>query len=124
MKANISNMNHMQDLYIEARVCQLVLKRIFDRIFSLMKSTKGHPDAFGCFNATLDDLFENLTAPISLEWEHGSFNQEERLELGKLMAELRGFFDGQRKHLVIQQQKSIQQTELPENSQEQKGDLP
>ncbi len=91
----------MEELGLEARVCQLVLKRVFDRLFSVLGSTRADPTSFSCLDATLNELFDNLTAPLVLEWEHGSFSQEDRLELGKLLADLKGFYETQRKHLLL-----------------------
>lgn len=91
----------IEDLELETRVCQLVLKRVFDQLFCKIGSTKGDPLAFACLDNSLDDLFENLIAPLTLIWDHGNVGREERLELGRLLIELRGFYDSQKSHLLL-----------------------
>jgi hypothetical protein len=95
-----------EDLELDARVSQLVLKRVFDRLFSEIGSTRGDPYAYACLDSSLDELFENLTAPLTLIWDHGNLEREGRLELGRLLTELRTFYDSQKKHLLLRRNES------------------
>ena len=93
--------SRLGELELEARVVQLVLMRVFDRLFKKIRETKGDPQAFSCVDAPLVDLFENLTSSLALEWELGNFSHEDRLQLSMFNSELRGFLDSQQKHLIL-----------------------
>ena len=91
-----------QKIELNIKVCEKALKNVFDQLIALKKRKHAEHISFGAIEPTLDGMFEALTGPLQIEWEHGNFTPEERVEFGKKLGHCQEFYHSQKNQLLRQ----------------------
>lgn len=87
---------------LNVKVCEVALRSVFDQLIALKKRKHAEHISFAAIEPTLDGMFEALTGPLQIEWEHGNFTHEERVEFGKTFAHCQEFYHSQKDQLLRQ----------------------
>jgi len=91
-----------QKIELNIKVCEKALKNVFDQLIALKKRKHAEHVSFTAIEPTLDGMYDALTGPLQIEWEHGSFTHEERVEFGKKFAHCQEFYQSQKNQLLRQ----------------------
>ena len=91
-----------QKIELNVKVCEKTLRSVFDQFIALKKRKHAEYVSFEAIEPTIDGMFEALIGPLQIEWEHGNFDPEERVEFGKKFAHCQEFYHSQKKQLLRQ----------------------
>jgi len=91
-----------QKIELNVKVCEKTLRSVFDQFIALKKRKHAEYVSFEAIEPTIDGMFEALIGPLQIEWEHGSFTHEERVEFGKKFAHCQEFYQSQKNQLLRQ----------------------
>lgn len=83
-------------------MCEIALRNVFDQLIALKKRKHAELISFAAIEPSIDGMFEALTGPLQIEWEHGNFTHEERVKFGKKFAHCQEFYRSQKNQLLRQ----------------------
>ena len=89
-----------QKIELNVKVCEKTLKNVFDQLIALKQMQHSEHVSIAAIEPTLDAMFEALTGPLQIEWEHGNFTHEERVEFGKKLGHCQEFYYSQKNQLL------------------------